>query len=39
MEPSMGPVDEPVMARELARMFCRYLGIPFPAGADEPARA
>ncbi len=39
MEPSMGPVDEPVMARELARMFCRYLGIPFPAGADQPARA
>ncbi|HEU0302848.1 MAG TPA: TetR/AcrR family transcriptional regulator, partial [Longimicrobium sp.] len=39
MEPSMGPVDEDVMARELARMFCRYLGIPFPAGADDPARA
>ena len=30
MEPSMGPVDEDVMARELARMFCLYLGIPFP---------
>ncbi len=34
MEPSMGPVDEAVMARELARLFCRYLGIPFPAGPD-----
>jgi AcrR family transcriptional regulator len=39
MQPSMGEVDEDVMAAELARMFCRYLGIPFPAGADEPARA
>jgi AcrR family transcriptional regulator len=29
MEPSMGPVDEPTLARELARMFCRYLGVPF----------
>lgn len=37
MEPSMGPVDEDVMARELARMFCRYLGIPFPTGADARA--
>jgi AcrR family transcriptional regulator len=39
MEPSMGPVDEDVMAHELARMFCRYLGIPFPAGADASDRA
>lgn len=39
MEPSMGPVSHAVMARELARMFCRYLGIPFPAGADASARA
>jgi AcrR family transcriptional regulator len=37
MEPSMGPVQEDVMARELARMFCRYLGIPFPDGADARA--
>lgn len=37
MAPSMGPVDEDVMARELARLFCRYLGIPFPAGADARA--
>lgn len=37
MSPSMGPVDEDVMARELARMFCNYLGIPFPAGADARA--
>ena len=29
MEPSMGPVDEETLARELARMFCRYLGAPF----------
>lgn len=34
MEPSTGPVQTDVMARELARMFCRYLGIPFPAGPD-----
>ncbi len=39
MEPSMGPVDERTMARELARMFCRYLEVPFPAGADSPAPA
>jgi AcrR family transcriptional regulator len=39
MQPSMGEVDDETMARELARMFCRYLGIPFPAGADAPARA
>lgn len=32
MQPSAGDVAEDVMARELARMFCRYLGIPFPAG-------
>jgi AcrR family transcriptional regulator len=37
MSPSMGPVDEDVMARELARMFCRYLDVPFPAGADPRA--
>lgn len=37
MEPSMGPVDAEVMARELARMFCRYLGVPFPAGAEAGA--
>jgi AcrR family transcriptional regulator len=37
MEPSMGPVDEETMARELARMFCGYLGIPFPDGADPRA--
>lgn len=37
MEPSMGPMEEDVMARELARMFCRYLGVPFPAGADARA--
>jgi AcrR family transcriptional regulator len=39
MQPTMGEVDEDVMARELSRMFCRYLGIPFPAGADasDPA--
>ena len=37
MEPSMGPVDEETMARELARMFCGYLGTPFPAGADARA--
>lgn len=35
MSPSMGPVDEAVMARELARMFCSYLGVPFPAGAES----
>jgi AcrR family transcriptional regulator len=29
MEPSMGPIDTQTMARELARMFCRYLGVPF----------
>lgn len=29
MEPSMGPVDELTLARELARMFCRYLGVAF----------
>lgn len=34
MEPSMGAVDGDVMARELARLFCRYLDVPFPAGAD-----
>lgn len=34
MEPSMGPVDEETMARELARMFCGYLGVSFPDGAD-----
>ena len=34
MEPSMGPVEADVMARELARLFCRYLDVPFPAGAD-----
>jgi AcrR family transcriptional regulator len=28
MAPSMGPVDEATLARELARMFCRYLGVP-----------
>jgi AcrR family transcriptional regulator len=27
MEPSMGPVEEETLARELARMFCRYLGV------------
>jgi AcrR family transcriptional regulator len=27
MEPSMGPVEEDALARELARMFCRYLGV------------
>jgi AcrR family transcriptional regulator len=37
MEPSMGAVDEDVMARELARLFCRYLGIPFSAGAAPRA--
>lgn len=37
MEPTMGAVDAPVMARELARMFCRYLGVPFPHGADASA--
>lgn len=35
MEPSMGPMAEPALARELARMFCRYLGVPF-ADADFP---
>jgi len=39
MEPSMGPVDEAVMARELTRLFCGYLGIPFPRGEDAPAAA
>lgn len=39
MQPSMGEVDEETMARELARMFCRYLGTPFPTGAAAPARA
>jgi AcrR family transcriptional regulator len=34
MEPSMGPIDTQTMARELARMFCRYLGVPF---TDEDA--
>lgn len=34
MEPSMGPVDEATLARELARLFCRYLGAAFP---DAPA--
>jgi AcrR family transcriptional regulator len=29
MVPSAGAVDEPTLARELARMFCRYLGVPF----------
>lgn len=29
MEPTMGPIDAQTMARELARMFCRYLGVPF----------
>ena len=29
MEPSMGAVDPEALARELARMFCRYLGVPF----------
>jgi len=33
MQPSMGDVDEETMARELARMFCRFLGIPFPAAS------
>jgi AcrR family transcriptional regulator len=37
MSPSMGPVEEDVMAHELARMFCRYLGTPFPAGAAPRA--
>lgn len=37
MEPSMGAVEEERMARELARMFCRYLEVPFPAGADARA--
>lgn len=37
MEPSMAPVDEPTLARELARMFCRYLGVPF-TGADASTR-
>ncbi|HEU0014935.1 MAG TPA: TetR/AcrR family transcriptional regulator [Longimicrobium sp.] len=36
MEPAMGPVDEAVMARELARLLCGYLGVPFPGG-DAPA--
>jgi len=27
MQPSMGAVDEATLARELARMFCRYLGV------------
>lgn len=31
MQPSAGEVDEETLARELARMFCRYLGIDFPA--------
>lgn len=39
MQPSMGAVDEPTMARELARMFCRYLDVPFPAAADPTATA
>jgi AcrR family transcriptional regulator len=39
MQPSMGPVDEDTMACELARMFCRYLEVPFPTGADASARA
>lgn len=39
MEPSMGSVDEPTMAAELARMFCRYLGVPFTAAADASAGA
>jgi AcrR family transcriptional regulator len=29
MQPSMGVVDPQTMARELTRMFCRYLGVPF----------
>lgn len=33
MVPSAGAIDEPTLARELARMFCRYLGVPF-TGAD-----
>jgi AcrR family transcriptional regulator len=36
MQPSMGEVDEDTMARELARMFCRYLDIPFPAPHASP---
>lgn len=39
MEPSMGPVDEATMARELARLFCRYLDVPFPATAEPSAPA
>lgn len=39
MQPAMDPMGHDVMARELARLFCRYLGIPFPAGADASARA
>jgi AcrR family transcriptional regulator len=37
MPPVMGTVDEETMARELSRMFCRYLGVPSPAGASARA--
>lgn len=36
MEPSMGPIGTQTMARELARMFCLYLGVPF-TDADASA--
>jgi AcrR family transcriptional regulator len=39
MQPAMDPMGHDAMARELARLFCRYLGIPFPAGADASVRA
>jgi AcrR family transcriptional regulator len=34
MQPSMDAVDEETLARELARMFCRYLGVPFTDAAS-----
>lgn len=38
MVPSAGAVDDPTLARELARMFCRYLGVPFTdADASDPS--
>lgn len=38
VEPAAGAVDETTIARELARMFCRYLGVPF-TGADASAES
>jgi AcrR family transcriptional regulator len=36
MQPSAGEVDEATLARELARMFCRYLGIDLPTPSAPP---